>query len=107
VTVTATSETDPGVSVTLDVEVTTVDLKVTVDTATELVEAYYAAGVIAEDERNQLRSQLTVLQRTTGKAAEKAVDHFEEFASRIAEEGARNLASAALVSVAGDLRSNL
>ena len=107
VTVTATSETDSSVSVSLEVELTSADLKVTLDTASDLVEAYYAAGVIAEDQRNQLRSQLTVLQRTTGKAAEKAVDHFEEFASRIAEEGARNLASAALVSVAGDLRSDL
>jgi hypothetical protein len=107
VSVTATSETDASVSVTLEVEVTTADLKVTLDTASALVEAYYAGGVIAEDERNQLRSQLTVLRRTTGSAAQKAVDHFEAFAARIAEEGARNLASAALVSVAGDLRSNL
>ncbi|HEX6327154.1 MAG TPA: M6 family metalloprotease domain-containing protein [Jiangellaceae bacterium] len=107
VSVTATSETDASVSVTLEVEVTTADLKVTLDTASALVEAYYAGGVIAEDERNQLRSQLTVLRRTTGTAAQQAVDHFEAFAARIAEEGARNLASAALVSVAGDLRSNL
>jgi M6 family metalloprotease-like protein len=107
VTVTATSEADSSVSVTLEVEVSSADLKVTVDTASELVEAYYAAGVIAEDERNQLRSQLTVLRRTTGSAAAKAVDHFEDFAERIADIGARNLASAALVSVAGDLRSDL
>lgn len=107
VTVTATSETDSSVAVTLEVEVTSADLKVTVDTASELVEAYYAAGVIVNSERQQLESQLTVLRRTTGTAAEKAVDHFEEFASRIADVGARNLASAALVSVAGDLRSNL
>jgi hypothetical protein len=107
VTVTATSEADPSVSATLEVEVSSVDLKVTVDTASALVEAYYAAGVIAEDERNQLRSQLTVLRRTTGNAAAKAVDHFEDFAERIADVGARNLASAALVSVAGDLRSDL
>jgi hypothetical protein len=107
VSVTATSEADPSVSVTLDVEVSSAELKVTVDTASELVEAYYAAGIIAEDERNQLRSQLTVLRRTTGSAAAKAVDHFEDFAERIADVGARNLASAALVSVAGDLRSDL
>jgi M6 family metalloprotease-like protein len=107
VTVTATSEADPSVSATLEVEVSSVDLKVTVDTASALVEAYYAAGVIAEDERNQLQSQLTVLRRTTGNAAAKAVDHFEDFAERIADVGARNLASAALVSVAGDLRSDL
>jgi hypothetical protein len=107
VTVTATSEADSSVSVTLEVEVSSADLKVTIDTASELVEAYYAAGVIAEDERNQLRSQLTVLRRTTGNAAAKAVDHFEDFAERIADAGARNLASAALVSVAGDLRSDL
>lgn len=107
VSVTATSEADSSVSVTLEVEVSSADLKVTVDTASELVEAYYAGGVIAEDERNQLRSQLTVLRRTTGSAAAKAVDHFEDFAERIADVGARNLASAALVSVAGDLRSDL
>jgi M6 family metalloprotease-like protein len=107
VTVTATSESDPDVTVTLDVELTSTDLKVTLDTASALVEAYYANGVIERSERQQLQGQLTVLGRTTGRAAEEALDHFEAFAERVADVGARNLASAALVAVAGDLRSDL
>ena len=107
VTVTATSETDSSVSATLQVEVTKADLKVTLDTASELVGVYYADGVIATNERNQLSALLNVISNTTGKAAQNAVDQFEKFAERIADVGARNLASAALVSVAGDLRSDL
>jgi hypothetical protein len=80
---------------------------VTLDTASELVGVYYADGVIATNERNQLSALLNVISNTTGKAAQNAVDQFEKFAERIADVGARNLASAALVSVAGDLRSDL
>jgi hypothetical protein len=95
------------VSVSLEVELTSADLKVTLDTASALVEAYNAAGVIETNERNQLSALLNVISNTTGKAAQNAVNQFEEFASRIADVGARNLASAALVSVAGDIRSDL
>jgi M6 family metalloprotease-like protein len=107
VTVTAVSETDPNVSVTSETEVTSTDLKVTVDSASVLVEAYYSAGVIKKSERQKLQATLKVLSKTSGKDAEKAVDRFEKFALRIADVGDRNLASAALVSVAQDLRSDL
>lgn len=103
-TVTATSESDPDVSATIQVEVTTADLAVTLDTASELVDAYRAAGVITVSERIRLQSQLDIIRRTSGRPAALALDRFERLAANIAGIGARNLASAALGSVAGDLR---
>lgn len=102
--VTATSESDPDVSATIQIEVTTADLAVTLDTASELVDGYHAAGVITVSERIRLQSQLDIIRRTTGRPAQLALDRFERLAADIAGIGARNLASAALGSVAGDLR---
>ena len=107
VTVTATSEADPDVTVSTEIELSSAELKVTFDTASALVDAYYAGGVLERSERQKLLGQLTVAQRTSGRAAELALDRFVGFAEDAADVGARNLASAALVSVAGDLRSEL
>lgn len=107
VTVTATSESDPNVSVSVDVAVTTTDLKVTFDSANALVDAYYADGVLQVSERNQLRAQLRVAEQSPSGPAAKALDRFVGIAEDLADIGVRNLASAAFVAVAGDLRDEL
>jgi M6 family metalloprotease-like protein len=107
VTVTATSEADPNVSVNVEIELSSADLKVTVDSASDLVSAYHAAGVIGDDERDKLQAQLNTVRRGSGQSAAVALDNLERFAEAIADVGDRNLASAALVSVVHDLRSEL
>jgi M6 family metalloprotease-like protein len=107
VTLTATSESDPDVVVTLDVELTSTDLKVTFDTANALVNAYHADGVISTSERNQMQAHLRVASQTPSRPAQLALDRYEGIAAGIADIGARNLASGVLVALAGDLRAEL
>lgn len=107
VTVTATSESDPDVSVSVDVEVTSTDLKVTFDSANALLDAYYAEGIVTTSERNQMRAHLRVASQTPSRPAQMALDRYVGIAAGIAEIGAPNLASAALVALADDLRAEL
>jgi hypothetical protein len=107
VTVTATSESDPEATMTMAVELTGADLKVTFDSASALVDAYYADGLLHRSEYQRLHAQLNVAERTSGRPAHMALDRFVAIAENIADVGARNLTSAALVSVAGDLRDEL
>jgi M6 family metalloprotease-like protein len=107
VTIVATSESDPDATVTVAVELSAADLKVTFTSASALVEAYFADGLLDRSEYQRLRAQLNVAERTSGRAAHMALDRFVAIAEDLADIGARNLASAALVSVAGDLRDEL
>lgn len=107
VTVTATSESDPDVVVEFEVEVTSTDLKVTFDSVNALLDTYHADGVITTSELNKMRAQLRVASQTPGGPARKALERYEAIAADIADIGARNLASAALVALATDLRSEL
>ena len=104
VTITATSESDPDVTATTTVTVTRDDLEVTLDTASALVEDYAAQGVLTRGERGALLAHLRVAGQVPPRPADKALARFADAAGDVASEGRRNLASAALVSVAQDLR---
>jgi M6 family metalloprotease-like protein len=107
VTITATSESDPDVSFSVDVVVTAPDLVVTTGTASALIDDYHAMGLLTGSQRVRLNSQLTIVERASGRSAQLALDRFVGIAEDVAGLGAHNLASAALVSVAGDLRATL
>jgi hypothetical protein len=107
VTINATSESDPDATATFEVELTAVDLKVTFDTASALVNIYLADGLLHRSEYERLLAQLNVAEQTSGRPANLALDRFVDIAEDLADAGARNLASAALVSLADELRDEL
>ncbi|NDL57569.1 FIMAH domain-containing protein [Phytoactinopolyspora mesophila] len=107
VTITATSESDPDATSTFEVELTTTDLKVTFGGAAELVDSYYADGLLERPERQQLLAHLRAAERASGRGAEQALNRFVDLAENIGDTGVYSLASAALVSLADDLRAEL
>jgi M6 family metalloprotease-like protein len=104
VAVTVTSESDPEASVTMQMELDGGDLKVTFDSAFALLDEYYANDLLTRSELQRLRAQLTVAERASGRGAAQALDRFVALAEDVAETGVRTLVSAALISLAGDLR---
>ncbi|HEX6196707.1 MAG TPA: immune inhibitor A domain-containing protein [Jiangellaceae bacterium] len=100
VTVTATSETDPSATSTIDLELTTADVKVTLDTATTLVDLYYDDGLLSTSERQQLNAYLGMIDRDRGDSAEDGWLLYRELASQVSDK----LASAALLSSGDTLR---
>ncbi|AYY14712.1 peptidase M6 [Actinobacteria bacterium YIM 96077] len=107
VTITATSESDPEASATVEFDVTADDVTTTFESAAALVDAYAEQGLLERSERQRLLAQLRVAERSPQRPAERALDRFVEIAEDVAEVGAANLASAALVSVAEELRTHL
>ncbi len=104
VTITATSESDPDVVTTTSVTLTRHDLRVTPASTARLVGDYAAEGVLTRGESARLAAQIGLVATLPPHAADKALDRFQRFAADVASEGRRNLASAALVSAADDLR---
>lgn len=104
VTITATSESDPDVVTTTSVTLTRHDLRVTPASTARLVGDYAAEGVLTRGESARLAAQIGLVATLPPHAADKALDRFQRFAADVASEGRRNLASAALVSAAADLR---
>ncbi|NED94402.1 M6 family metalloprotease domain-containing protein [Phytoactinopolyspora alkaliphila] len=104
VTITATSESDPDATVTIELELSSADLKVTFAGSSALLDAYHAHGVLSRSEYQRLQAQLTVAERASGRGAAQALDRFVALAQNIDGSGPRTLASAALISLAGDLR---
>ncbi|MFC7879007.1 M6 family metalloprotease domain-containing protein [Isoptericola sp. NPDC057391] len=104
VTITATSESDPDVVTTTTVTLTRHDLRVTPGSTARLVGDYAVQGVLTRGESARLLTQVGLAATLPPRAADKALDRFQRFAADVASEGRRNLASAALVSAAQDLR---
>lgn len=104
VTLTATSESDPDVVTTTEVTLTQRDLRTSTTSAARLVKDYADQGVLTRSERARMLSQLALAAVLPGRAADRVLERFERTAADVASEGRRNLASAALVSVAQDLR---
>ncbi len=102
-TVTATSETDPDATVTVEVELKSASVDVAYDNAQDLLAGYRADGFVTQGEHQRLRAQLDIAERSTGRAAERAIERFTGHAEDLAGTGARTLVSAALVSLAEEL----
>ncbi|WP_162605710.1 M6 family metalloprotease domain-containing protein [Jiangella aurantiaca] len=103
VTITATSETDPGATFTVEVELKSGTLDVAFDNAQDLLADYRSGGFLTQGEYQRLRAQLGIAEAANGRAAERAVDRFMTMSEDVAGTGARNLVSAALVSLAAEL----
>jgi len=103
VTITATSESDPDVVTTTRLKLDARDLRVSFHDAERLVRLYADQDVLTRSEARYLLTQLRLARVLPSWPADRALERFAEFAEGLASEGARNLASAALVSVADEL----
>ncbi|WP_157987462.1 M6 family metalloprotease domain-containing protein [Jiangella endophytica] len=102
-TVTATSETDADATVTVEVELSADSVEAGYDNARGLLADYRADGFLTQGEQQRLKAQLDIAERSTGRAAERALERFTGHAEDLAGTGARTLISAALVSLAAEL----
>ncbi|WP_051426148.1 M6 family metalloprotease domain-containing protein [Jiangella gansuensis] len=103
-TITATSETDPTATVTIEVELGEAAVDASFEATDALLASYRADGFLGQGEYQRMKAQLDIAARSSGRQAERALDRFSELASDLADTGARDLVSAALVSVTEDLR---
>ncbi|MFW6091305.1 MAG: immune inhibitor A domain-containing protein [Actinomycetota bacterium] len=100
VTVTATSESDPSATASFEVELTTADVKVSVDTARALVDLYHEDGVLSTSERQRLKAYLGMIDRDRGDSGQDGWKNYTE----VVEDVADDLARAALLSSGEALR---
>ena len=101
VTLTATSESDPTQTMSVTYELTTTDVKVTLDTARALVDTYAAEGLVSLPDRQQLKAFLGVIARNAGRSSAQAWRLY----SGIVENVPDTLARAALLASGDALRS--
>ncbi|MGH9252288.1 MAG: hypothetical protein ACRD0W_22640, partial [Acidimicrobiales bacterium] len=100
-TMTATSESDPSATVTVTVELDSADVKVSFDSTEALIEAYHDDGILSDEQRDELRNFLHIIERDRGNSAAHGLRLFTELAGTVSDVQAR----AVLLSIADAMRS--
>jgi hypothetical protein len=88
-TMTATSESDPSATATVTVELDSTDVKLSFDSTEALIEAYHDDGILSDEQRDELRNYLHIIERDHGRSAEQALRLFTELAGTVSDVHAR------------------